>query len=216
MQFKSLNTIIDDIMLEYRDSNISESEDLSRIQVEQWIHYYRAYLIRQDINKGYDINEDYIQAIGPIHISEVTNKIPGKVEYISDDKLPSFIDLRYGTGLVSVKDMFGNVIQVGNETKAKYQRSRKYTCNDYIAFLKNNYLYLEGPGYLEYVEISGILENPADAGKCFDADNSPYPVPAHMIPTIKDLIFTKELNIMSQMLTDTTNNSRDDLKKDSN
>jgi hypothetical protein len=39
----------------------------------------------------------------------------------------------------------------------------------------------------------------------------PYPAPAHIIPTIKDLIFSKELNIMPKMPTDETNNSRDDM-----
>ena len=37
MTFNSLNTIIDDILLIVRDNNISESENLSRIQIEQWI-----------------------------------------------------------------------------------------------------------------------------------------------------------------------------------
>nr|DAU07121.1 MAG TPA: hypothetical protein [Caudoviricetes sp.] len=32
-----------------------------------------------------------------------------------------------------------------------------------------------------------------------------------MIPVIKDMIFTKELNIMHQMPSDETNNSRDDM-----
>jgi hypothetical protein len=42
----SLNQIIDDIMLTYRNSVIGESEHLSKIQVEFWVHHYRAYLIR--------------------------------------------------------------------------------------------------------------------------------------------------------------------------
>lgn len=43
MTFNSLNAIIDDIYNILRDNNVSESENLSRIQVEQWIHQYRAY-----------------------------------------------------------------------------------------------------------------------------------------------------------------------------
>ena len=107
--------------------------------------------------------------------------------------------------------MFGNVIQVGTETKMKYQKYRKYTCKDYIAYLKNNRVYIEGGNnLLEWIELD-IAENPADLIECFDPDG-PYPVPAHMIPTIKDLIFSKELNIMPKMPTDETNNSRDDMQ----
>lgn len=208
--FNSLNSIIDDILLIYRDSNISESENLSRIQVEQWIHQYRAYLIKQDLDKGRDINPQYVQTLGPLHISKVSNCVGG-YNYISDDKLPKFLDLHFGTGLVSVKDLDNNLIQVGTETKAKYQSNRKYTCKDYIAYLKNNYLYLNGPEHLEYVKVDGILEDPTKAGECFDYDSTPYPVPANMIPTIKDLIFSKELNIMLKVPTDTSNNSTNDV-----
>lgn len=209
--FNSLNAIIDDILLIYRANELSESENLSRIQIEQWIHQYRALLIKQDIDKGREINPDYLQTIGPLHISKVSN-CTGGYNYISDEELPKFIDLHFGSGLVSVKDMFGNLIQVGTETKAKYQVSRKYTCNDYIAYLKNNYLYILGPEHLEYVKVEGILEDPTQAGDCFDRDDTPYPVPANMIPVIKQMIFEKELNIMSIMPNDTTNNSTNDVK----
>lgn len=209
--FNSLNAIIDDILLIYRDNEISESENLSRIQIEQWIHQYRALLIKQDIDKGREINPDYVQTFGPLHISKVSN-CTGGYNYISDEELPKFIDLHFGSGLVAVKDMDGNLIQVGTETKAKYQTSRKYTCSDYIAYIKNNHLYLSGPEHLEYVVIEGILEDPTEAGDCFDRDDTPYPVPANMIPTIKQMIFERELNIMSQMPTDNTNNSVNDVK----
>lgn len=212
MIFNSLNTIIDDIFLTYRDSNLSESENLSRIQVEQWIHQYRAYLLKQDLDKGRDINGEYVQTIRPFHISKLTCcVVPGNVVYKSDEELPKFIDLHFGSGLVSVKDMYGNLIQVGTETKARYQTSRKYTCNDYIAYVKDNHLYLNGPGDLEYVQIEGVLEDPTKAGDCFDYDDV-YPVPANLIPVIKDMIFKRELDIMLKVPSDTTNNSTNDVK----
>lgn len=210
MTFNSLNAIIDDIFLILRDNNISESENLSRIQVEQWIHQYRAYLIKQDLDKGRDINPQYVQIINPLHISKISN-CSGGFLYKSDDELPKFIDLHFGTGLLWVKDLEGNLIQIGSETKAKYQLARKYTCNDYIAYQKGNYIYLGGPGFLEWIQIGGILEDPTDIGDCYDYDNTPYPMPANMIPALKSLIFDKELNIMLTVPTDTTNNSTNDV-----
>ena len=209
--FNSLNSIIQDILLIYRDNEISESENISRIQVEQWIHQYRAYLIKQDLDKGREVNPSYVQTIGPLHVSKVS-KCTNEYDYISDEELPKFIDLHFGSGLLAVKDLNGNLIQVGTETKAKYQTSRKYTCSDYIAYIKNNHLYLSGPEHLEYVVIESILEDPTEAGDCFDRDDAPYPVPANMIPIIKQMIFERELNIMSQMPTDNTNNSVNDVK----
>lgn len=211
MKLNTLNTIIDDILLELRNSSVSESEHISRIQIEQWINNYRALLIKQDIDKGRDINPMYVQTIRCIHL-ERKECIPGHFVYVSDITLPKLIDFHFRTGLVSVKDMYGNLIQLGSESKMKLQKYRKYTCKDYIAYLKDSRIYVEGGNnQLEYIEADVILENPADANECFDPDE-PYPAPAHMIPTIKDLIFNKELNIMPKMPTDTTNNSNDDMQ----
>lgn len=211
MKLNTLNTIIDDILLELRNSSVSESEHISRIQIEQWINNYRALLIKQDIDKGRDINPMYVQTIRCIYL-ERKECIPGHFVYVSDITLPKLIDFHFRTGLVSVKDMYGNLIQLGSESKMKLQKYRKYTCKDYIAYLKDSRIYVEGGNnQLEYIEADVILENPADANECFDPDG-PYPAPAHMIPTIKDLIFSKELNVMPKMPTDTTNNSNDDMQ----
>lgn len=211
MKLNTLNTLIDDILLELRNSSVAESEHISRIQIEQWLANYRAVLIRQDLDKGRDINPMYVQTIPCVHLSKIDTPF-GKIEYKSDIELPKLIDFHFRTGLVYVKDMYGNLIQLGHETKMKYQRYRKYTCGDYIAYIKNNRLYIEGSdNQLEWVEIGIIAENPADLNECFDPD-SEYPVPAHMIPVIKDMIFSKELNIMHQMPSDETNNSRDDMQ----
>lgn len=216
MELNSLNAIIDGIYNQLRDNNISESENLSRVQVEQWIHQYRALLIKQDLDKGRSINPEYVQTIGPLHVSKVSVcGVPNAYEYISDEELPHFLDLHYSTGLLSVKDMHGNLIQVGSETKANYQTSRKYTCNDYIAYLKNNHLYLKGPGLLEWVQVDGILEDPTQAGPCFDYDGK-YPIPANMIPALRDLIFSKELRVMLSVATDNTNNSVNDVNNEIN
>lgn len=210
MTFFSLNTIIDDILLQYRNSEISESEKLSRYQIEQWVHYYRALLIKQDIDKGRTINPEYVQIVGPLHISKISN-CALSFNYKSDEKLPKFIDLHYTSGITAVKDMNGNLIQLGTETKAKYQIDRKYTCKDYIAYIKGGYLFILGPEHLEYVQVEGILEDPTSLGDCFDYDETPYPIPANMIPILKQMIFEKELGIMIKMPSDISNNSTNDL-----
>ena len=66
----SLNNIIDNILQIARNNNITESEHLSRHQIELWIKYYRAMLIKQAIDKGYDVDEAYVSTIEPIHLDE--------------------------------------------------------------------------------------------------------------------------------------------------
>lgn len=204
----TLNQLIDNILLIARNSNISESEHLSRIQIEKWIIAYRAMLIKQDIDKDRDINDMYITTIEPIHL-DVVETVPGKIVYVGDRELPKLIDFNYRTGLINVRDMYGNLIQIGNYTKAKLQKYRRATCKDYIAWLKNNKIYVEGDeNELEYISVDVIAEDPTELVDCFDP-NADFPIPEAMIPRITSLILERELRALVVMPSDTTNNSQD-------
>lgn len=205
----TLNQLIDDVLLEARNSNIAESEKLSRRQIELWIKTYRAFLIKQDLDKDRTINPLYTQTIR-MHISKVEED-PEHFEYVGDDKLPKLIDFNYRPGVVSVKDSHGNLIQVGSETKMKFQKYRKYTCNDYIAYVKDDYIYVESRNNLiEYIDIQLIAEDPTETIMCYDPNEDEYPLPGAMWATIKQLIFTRDIPTMIQMPSDTTNDSNDD------
>lgn len=205
----TLNEMIDNILLIARNNNISESEHLSRIQIEKWIISYRAMLIKQDIDKGRDINDLYVTTISPIHLDKI-ECTPGNFQYVGNKELPKLIDFNYKQGVVAVKDMYGNLIQMGSQTKQKYQRNRKYTCGDYIAWIKNNKIYVKSNlNELEWISVDAIVEDPTEMLACFDPDKD-FPVPAAMIPTITQLILDRELRFMLSMPSDTTNNSADD------
>lgn len=207
----TLNNLIDDILLEARNSNIGESEKLSRLQIELWINNYRVYLIRQELDKKEttELDPEYVQTIKDIHLSQV-NTGYGDCVFVSDIELPSLINYKRFPGIVSVKDKVGNLIQIGHETKKNFQQYRKYSCNDYIAYVKQNRLYVESPAsMLEYVDVDLIAQNPQSMVDCYDP-NTEYPVPAKYISTIKDLIFTKELAYLRNATSDVTNNSSDD------
>lgn len=207
----TLNQLIDNILLIARNSNVAESEHLSRIQIEKWIIAYRAMLLKQDIDKGYDIDSMYTTTIGPIHLNRIES-IPGRFTYVSDTELPKLVSSHNNNGLCNVKDLFGNLIQVGDQTKAKYQKYRKATCNDYIAWLSNNRIYIQGDSNkLEYIQVEVVLEDPTEEQECFDPD-SEFPIPSAKIPTITQLIMDNELKILTAMPSDTTNDSRDDLQ----
>lgn len=208
----TLKTIIDDIMLILRQNNISESEQLSEIQVESWIHQYRSILIKQDIDKNRDINPDYIQEISAIPLNIVDNY--GSTELDGGDKIlvtsieiPKSIDFHFKSGIVSVSDLFGNEIQLMGEKRSNMQKYRKYTFYNYSAFRKGDKIYINGPGDIQAVNIRGIFENPTDISS-YDIENDIYPIPSSMIPVLKELIFSKEFKL--NMVTDKENNSTDD------
>lgn len=204
----SLNNLIDNILQIARNNNVAESEHLSRHQIELWIKYYRALLIKREIDKGYDLDEAYISTVEPIHLDR-EETAPGKFLYIGDKELPALIGFKYRPGVVAVKDMYGNLIQLGHQTKALLQKYRKATCKDYIAWVKGNKIYVEGDSnQLEYISVDVIAEDPSELKDCWTPDDE-YPIPAAMIPTIIQMIMERELHIMVAMPSDTTNNSED-------
>lgn len=207
----TLNNLIDNIIQIARNNNVTESEHLSRHQVELWINYYRAYMVKQWIDKEKrldNIDEMFIQTIEPIHLDKVETA-PGKIVYVGDKELPKLIKFNKRVGIVAVRDMYGNIIQLGDYTKAKLQKYRKATCADYIAWVKNSKIYVEGDSdQLEWISVDVISEDPTDLGNCWNPDDE-YPIPAAMIPTIIQLILQNELRIQVAMPSDVTNNSAD-------
>lgn len=205
----TLNNFIDDILLEARNNNIAESEKLSRHQIALWIKSYRAMLIKQKLDKKENLDDMFTQTIR-MHVDKIEND-PGHIEYVGDQELPTLLNTKWFTGLISVKDAYGNIIQVGDETKMKFQKYRKYTCKDYIAYKKGNRVYVEGDANsLEYIDVDVIAEDPTESKLCYDPSKDEYPLPAYMWPTVKDLIFSKDFYTLSIQRSDVTNDTKDD------
>ena len=211
--FNTLNTIVDDIFLEIRNNNIGESEHLSRVQIEQWIIQYRSILIKQDVDKGRDINPMYVQEINGIQLepkdygalSLLTTK---KYRYKTLVTIPKTVDFHFINGIVNVTDIFGNEIQIGTEARSTWQQYRKYTNNDYTCYIKGDYLYVEGPGELEFINVRGVFEDPSEVSGDIVTGDERYPIPSNMITTLKDMILDNELRLYA--MSDNSNDSKDD------
>ena len=204
----TLNNLIDDVILEARNNNIAESEKLSRRQIELWIKSYRAMLIKQKLDKKEPLDDMFTQTIR-MHVDKVETD-PGHIEYVGDKELPTLLNTKWFTGLINVKDAYGNLIQIGSETKMKFQKYRKYTCKDYIAYKKNNKIYVEGDAnQLEYIDVQVIAEDPTEHKLCYDPDKDEYPIPVYMWPTIKNMIFNSDVYTMFQQRSDITNDAQD-------
>jgi len=212
--FNTLNTLIDDIMLESRNNNIAESENLSPIQVEQWIIQYRSFLIKQSIDRGESPDVALIQSISNIPMiqddSSIVHIDNSRWTEISSVKIPKLVNLKSKDAIISIIDDSGRLIQFTTQLRAEFQGYRRWTSNDYSAYLKNNKLYITGPNKIDYVTINGIFENPSDVPG-YETGDEPYPIPASMLPTIKELIMTKEMDIVA--VTDNTNDASNDVEK---
>lgn len=229
MKFTSLNAIINDLLLTIRGARITNSESISRRQVENWIHRYRGVFLSRELDKGHFPNPDYIQEIPFVELEEVpvegTSLNPGTSFTLSGNlilrtklEIPKTIDLNYKSGFTSIALPNGEIIQYVPQVRHNLQRYKKYSNNSRIAYLKDNRIYVSGGvGNITHIHLRGIFEiptevsrfvNPETSKAYYDLDSA-YPVPNDLIPFITQMILEKELNIIISAPSDNKNDSND-------
>ena len=213
MEFVTLNTIINDLLLTVRGSDISNSEPISRRQIEDWIHQYRAVLLKRDMDKGKVPNPDFIQEIPSLTL-EVDPDNSSLKRTVLD--LPKTINFNFKSGYTFIGLADGTEIQYIPEGRNKWQTYKKYTSNEPTAFLKNNKIYINpGEDTITLITVKGIFEIPPEAARFENPGislsyfnmNSKYPIPNDLLPTLKELILSKELKIEISSPSDTKNDS---------
>ena len=210
----SLDKIVQDLLLIIRGSNISQSEPISKRQLETWVHQYRAMLLKRDLDKNKMPNPDYIQEIPNLVISLIEGSEDNTIGsdcYISRTavKLPKAIDLNSKTGLTYIGTILGNQIQLIPYNRFQWQQYKKYTNSDRLAFLRNQYLYVYNNELLTSVNVRGIFENPLEL-EDFDSNadyRTNYPLPLDKVPVLKEMILKGELGIEAQAFSDEKNDS---------
>ena len=218
--FNSINTIVDDILDIVRSNSTSESETISKIQIEMWVHQYRAFLLKQDLDKGRVVNPDYIQEIPAIGLTQVDYSEDSTIEtdayrFKSTFRLPKTIDLHYGNGITFIGDLLNNEIQLIPQARANWNKYRRFVKKATYCYINDGYLYVEGGELLEYVKLRGVFEYPTELAALTNPltktivydPNGKYPVPANLIPTIRQLILDKEVKVMTAVPADSTNDA---------
>jgi hypothetical protein len=227
MEFQSLPLIIRDLVRIIRGSVETQSETISDRQVEYWIHQYRALLLKQDIDKNKVPNPDYIQEIKGLHLSPVdVTEIPSKPinKYVlkTDLQLPKTIDCNFKSGFTYIGTSNGREIQFVPQGRSFWQKYKFYTQSDPIVYLKNRYLYVENGDILEYLDIRGIFEIPTEVSQfinptigtpSYDVTTDKYPIPTNMLPVLKQMILKQELQIMTNQVSDISNDSANNTLK---
>jgi len=210
MIFATLNTIIEDLINIIRGSEVSASEPISKRQVEDWIHQYRAVLISRDIDKKNYANPDYIQEI-PILAVEAAIEEGGTYRTVLE--LPSTIDLNYKSGLTWVGDTTGKEYQFDPQKRFAWRQYKKYTSGDPIAFLKDKKMYTNTDAN---ISVRGIFENPMEVGRFINPNtnlpyadlDTKYPMPNNLIPSLKEMILKGELGVEMKSPNDEDNDSK--------
>ena len=211
----SLRSLIDDILLLVRNNNISESEDLSRAQIANWIIGYKAFLLKEKRDKEKDTGEldedkSLYKTIGPLELVDAEG-MDGECLYTrrTKEKLPELIS-DDPFNIIAVYDQERCPIQYMNAKRRHFQYYRKYTFGELTWDYINGYLYIEGlvdMNMLKYIWVTGIfLDTDED-------DEDDVQIPGWMVPRIKELIMSKELGLLLRLPSDDQNNSTlDDIK----
>lgn len=217
----SLNEILYDTLGTVQGgARISDDLNISIEQLAFVANNNRAYLLRQDANKGRSLSDNIIQVLGcvdvkQIDVSECPCSVPTDCTIMrTKTQIPKPIEL-YQKDLitrVSGVDMRGIGFSIISYSRASVAGTSKWTKNSTKAFLHNRYIYLINPPNINKVSISGVFEDPRDAARFSNCDGTPcysdddnYPISAHMIPTLKELIM-KDLKIQVSVPSDQRGN----------
>jgi hypothetical protein len=222
--FVTLDNIINDLLKVIRGSSVSQSEDISRRQLEEWINEYRSILLKQDLDKGKVPNPDYIQELPGLELEIVDRSIGSDLRSTTYfmrtvKEIPKTIDLNYKSGLMYVGTIDGNEIQYVAEGRSLWQRFKRFTSNAPLAFLRNRRMYINNVTPLQYINIRGVFQVPTEVGNFINTDaavttlgyRDAYPIPSHMLPVLKEMILAKELGIMSQTASDKKNDGNNEV-----
>lgn len=217
IEFVTLNTIVTDMLSIIRGAKLAQTEPISKRQVESWVHQYRARLLKQDLDKGKMPNPDYIQELTGLQVDSVdevegvTNIARGEYLLRTVLQIPKTLDLNFKPGIINISTVDGHEIQFVPEGRSKWQKYKRFTHRDPLAFLRNEYIYIQpGEHGIKYIKVRGIFEVPTEVMN-YTNDNtsqgsygidSPYPIPINLIPVLKEMILKGELGIQSKAWSD--------------
>lgn len=205
----SLKELIDDILLLVRNNNISESEDLSRTQIANWIKAYKAAIIKKkqdkdDSEDNDEVDDSMTKTVGPLELEDVLAP-DGEELYTKRTKneIPNVLN-DSAQNILAVFDQEGCQIQPMNEFRRHFHYFRKYTFGELTYRYDDKRIYIQGlvdKNELKYINVSGIFEDSDDE------DEENISIPAWMVPPIKNNIFKNELAFMLRMPSDDSNNA---------
>lgn len=195
------------------------------------VNYYRAKLIRQDLNKGKYLTQYYNQILGKVRITKANKGECGELDceidnviFRTESQVPKAIDTNDKNILIYVGTIDGkNSWQKTTYQFGKYNTFSKYTGGNPKYYELNDYIYIINPpsNALKYITIVGTFEDPLkvnefkktaceDSTFCFDPFDMEYPLGIDQIDTIYKLIINTEFRFNHVLQYDTENNTKDD------
>ena len=210
----SLNELTFDTLSTIKGSTrFSDDSDHTIEHIEFIICNIRAFLIRQDLNKGRSLSDNIIQTLPCIDVQQIdVSECPCSINtdctiMRTTLQIPKPIELHQKDLITRVAgaDVLGKGLSIIPYSRVSTAGLNRQTANSTKVFLHNRYLYFINPPNLRKISVSLVLEDPRDAstfntcsGAICYSNESEFPISAHMIPTLKELVL-KDLKIEIQV-----------------
>lgn len=211
---------------------ISQLQDDSEISDRYIMYLYglkRSKYLRQDLNnlqKTVDLTilQTLCLELEEVNVNECGLNLDCETIIRTKQPLPKLLELHLKSAIISVKPTGRLNIPFNFVTKERAIFSKHSPFkNSIFAFLDNdNHIYLisesESSKLIECITVTGIFDDPLelenytnccgcnDKPKCFDFDNSEYPIQSHHVDAIREEI-VKMLLRKLQIPEDRTNNA---------
>ena len=204
----------------------SDDIKLSDRQLEFIINYYRAKLIKQEVDKKRAISSNIIQDLGKVQLakidsSELSGVSTNKYILRTISKIPKLLELNQQDAIVYIGGLDKtSSIDFMTKSRSKWNKSSKYGSKQPTAYYRNGYVYIaECPQFMKFINIEGIFADPREVSRyntadnvCYDISQDSYPISEYMIPVINELVLSKEMAVFSQAIQDDVNDASTEIK----
>jgi hypothetical protein len=203
--------------------------ELSDRQYAFIINYYRALLLRREIEQGRKAKGNWIQNLGQVDFIKADRNEACEIEDCivrTELQIPSPIEIYENDLITYVGTTDGrNPFQRTTSNRALWDSYAKYTGKLPKWYMQNNYIYIENPptSVFEIGNIQGIFGDPLTAKEFMTSGCSPestecqdvlnfnfeYPLPEHLLDSLYKMMIDAEIKFGTMIPPDTLNNSKD-------
>jgi len=227
----TLNQIIYNIRNSKKGGILSDDDKVTDRQLAFIIGYYRAFLIKQDLDRGRKPAYANKQTLNVVEMDLVDKSDDCECPtgcYVVRSKEPLIAPLDYpkGVAITYVGTVDGEEsFQFQSQARSRWSKYDRFTSQLRKAYLRDGYLFVVNDLIIEEVQVQGIFERPEEADRykkscdgtapCFSYDD-PYPIEDSKIPLITEMIFKNEMALLSMAPQDTTNDTSDRVQEQPN
>jgi hypothetical protein len=193
------------------------------------IGYYRALLLRREIEQGRRAKGNWIQNLGQVSFIKADRNECCDIEDCivrSEFQIPSPIEIYESDLITYVGTTDGNIpFQRTTYNRALWDKYNPYTGKLPKWYIQNNYIYIINPptSVFEIGNIQGIFDDPIraiefntcdcnpDSNECLDVlnFNFDYPIPTYLLDSLYKMMIDAEIKFSTILPPDNLNNSQD-------